>query len=99
MEAPLACFALNRKDAMMKRGKNAAMLLALGVLIASLTACEKKEVATEEKGPAEKAGKQIDQAAAKAGEELNKVAEKAGEKMQQAGQKLQNEAAEAQKKQ
>lgn len=69
-----------------------------GLLIAGLSACEKKEVAAEGKGPAERAGQQIDQATARAAEELNKVAEKTGKGLQEMGQKIQNEAQEAQKK-
>jgi hypothetical protein len=72
--------------------------MVMAVFAVTLCACEKKEVATEQKGPAEKAGQQLDQAAARAGEELNKVAEKAGKGLQEMGQKLQQEAQEAQKK-
>jgi hypothetical protein len=71
-------------------------LLAAGALMASLTACQKQDAAADAKGPAEKAGQQIDQATAKAGQELNKFAEKAGEKMQEAGKKIQQEATEVQ---
>ncbi|RJF98288.1 hypothetical protein [Noviherbaspirillum saxi] len=66
--------------------------------IVLLGACEKQDVASGEKGPAERAGAQLDQAAKRAGEELNKVAEKAGQGMQQAGEKLENKAQDAQKK-
>ncbi len=78
--------------------KSVISLMLLGALTVGLSACQKKEVATEEKGPAEKAGQQLDQAAARAGEELNKAAQKAGQGLQEMGQKLQNEAQEAQKK-
>ncbi|WP_136415384.1 hypothetical protein [Herbaspirillum sp. ST 5-3] len=81
---------------MKNSAKSAATLMAIGVLMLSLSACQKKEVA-EEKGPAEKAGQQIDQAAARAGTELNKATEKAGQAMQQLGQKLQDEAQDMQK--
>lgn len=73
-------------------------VLAAGVLIAGLSACEKQETAAEGKGPAERAGQHIDQAAKRAGEELNKVAEKAGKGLQEAGAKLEDKAQEAQKK-
>ncbi|MGH8809367.1 MAG: hypothetical protein ACREX0_15945 [Noviherbaspirillum sp.] len=84
---------------MLKSTRTAASLIALGVLLAGLSACQKKEVATEEKGPAEKAGQQIDQAAARASEEVSKAAEKAGKGLQELGQKLEKEAQEAQQAQ
>jgi hypothetical protein len=49
--------------------------LAIGILIAGLSACEKKE------GPAERAGKEIDKTIEKAGQQL----EKAGQQIQDAG--------------
>lgn len=70
--------------------------LAVALVIAGLSACQKQETADSEKGPAEKAGKQLDQAAARAGEELNKAAQKAGEGLQAFGQKIQKEAEQAQ---
>jgi len=68
-------------------------------LAASLSACERKDGT----GPAETAGKEIDQATAKtnatlkqAGEKISQDAvvltRKTGEKMEQAGQKMQNAA-------
>jgi hypothetical protein len=83
---------------MWKSTKAAISWMAVVALMVSVSACQKKEVATEEKGPAEKAGQQLDQAAMRAGEEINKAAEKAGKGLQELGQKLQNEAQEAQKK-
>lgn len=74
-------------------------LLVAACLITGLAACEKTDTAAGEKGPAEKAGQQIDQAASRAGEELNKAAEVAGKGLQQLGQKIQNEAEEAQQAQ
>jgi hypothetical protein len=79
--------------------KTAVMLAATVMLVAGLSACEKKTTTPEvQKGPAENAGQQLDQAAARAGQELNKAAEKTGEGLQQLGQKLQSEAQDAQKK-
>jgi hypothetical protein len=49
-------------------------VLATGILIAGLSACEKKE------GPAERAGKEIDKSVEKAGQSL----EKAGQDIQNA---------------
>jgi hypothetical protein len=83
---------------MMNSGKNMAAILSVAVLVAGLTACEKTETAAEEKGPAQRAGEQIDKAAAKAGEEINEIAEKAGQGLQKAGEKLQNATQEAEKK-
>jgi len=71
-------------------------LLMAAILAAGLAACEKTDTATGEKGPAERAGQQLDQAASRASEELNKAAEVAGKGLQQLGQKIQNEAEQAQ---
>lgn len=73
-------------------------LFATIALSACLAGCEKQQAATEESGPAETAGKKIDQAAAKTGEELSKLAEKAGAELQKAGEAIQNKASEADKK-
>ncbi|HEX7646101.1 MAG TPA: hypothetical protein VF450_01675 [Noviherbaspirillum sp.] len=70
---------------------------AMAVLAVGLVACEKHDTASGDKGPAERAGQQLDKAASKAGEELNEAAIKAGEGLQQAGKELQDKAAEAQK--
>jgi hypothetical protein len=83
---------------MTNTAKSLATVLATAILMSGLVGCQKKEVAAEEKGPAEKAGQKIDQAASKAGEQLNKVAEQAGKGLQAAGQKIQNAAEEAKKK-
>lgn len=81
---------------MLNSTRSVVSLIAMGVLAASLGACQKNEAVTENEGPAEKAGQQLDQAAARASEELNKVAEKAGKGLQEIGRKLQNEAQDAQ---
>lgn len=80
---------------MMNPTKLTARLIALGILMTGLVACDKQDAA-EGKGPAEQAGQQIDQAASRAGEELNKAADKAGQGLQALGQKIQNESKEAQ---
>lgn len=54
--------------------KSTAMVLAMGVLLAGLSGCKKEE------GPAERAGKSLDNAVQKAGEKI----ERAGEKVQDA---------------
>ncbi|KRB87646.1 hypothetical protein [Noviherbaspirillum sp. Root189] len=83
---------------MLKHTKPALSLLAIAFFVTSLSACQKQDVASGEKGPAEKAGAQLDQAATRAGEELNKVGEKLGQTMQSAGEKLEDKSQEAQKK-
>ncbi|WP_420477063.1 hypothetical protein [Noviherbaspirillum sp. ST9] len=84
---------------MLSSGTVLARLFAAACLITGLVACEKTNTAAGEKGPAEKAGQQLDQAASRAGEELNKAAEVAGKGLQQLGQKIQNEAEQAQQAQ
>jgi len=54
--------------------KTFGVALVIGTLLATLPACQKQE------GPAERAGKEVDQAADKVGQQL----EKAGEKVQDA---------------
>ncbi|MDB5729598.1 MAG: hypothetical protein JWQ00_2803 [Noviherbaspirillum sp.] len=82
----------------MSRAKPLTMLVSALALAVCITACQKREATAEQKGPAETAGKHIDQAAVKAGEQLNKVAEEAGKGLAKAGEKLQNAAQDAQKK-
>jgi hypothetical protein len=82
----------------MKSGKTVTTFLAALAVVASISACQRNGETAGQTGPAETAGKQIDQAAAKAGEQLNKAAEKAGEGLAKAGEKLQNAAQDAQKK-
>ena len=65
---------------MMNFKKSAAVVLAAGILMAGLSSCKKEE------GPAERAGKSLDNAV-----------QKAGEKIEQAGEKVQDVAKEANK--
>ena len=58
----------------MKFGKTVSTALILGVLVAALSGCQKKE------GPAEQAGKVVDQTVEKVGQQV----EKAGESIQDA---------------
>lgn len=60
----------------MKRATTLGASLVIGVLLAALAGCDKQA------GPAEQAGKEIDQAVEKAGEKI----EKAGESIQDAAQ-------------
>ena len=59
---------------MLKFGKTVSAALVVGALLAALSGCQKQE------GPAERAGKQVDQAVEKAGQQI----EKAGESVQEA---------------
>ena len=59
---------------MMKFGGTLSAALVMGALLAALSGCQKQE------GPAERAGKQVDQAVEKAGQQI----EKAGESIQDA---------------
>jgi hypothetical protein len=83
---------------MMNSYKTVTIIFSTAALVAGLTACQKNDATAEQKGPAETAGKQLDQAAAKAGEQLNKAAEEAGKGLAKVGEKLQNAAQDAQKK-
>lgn len=76
---------------MIKFNKCAMATLTMGVLIAGLFGCEKKE------GPAEEAGKEIDKVVEEAGEKINAEVEKAGEQIEKAGEEIQDEAKDAKK--
>jgi predicted small lipoprotein YifL len=65
-------------------------------LAGGLAGCQKKDPIVE-RGPAERAGQQLDQAASEAGKKLNDVADKAGKEIEKAGEKIQNAAKDAQK--
>jgi len=54
---------------MMKLGETVSAALAVGVLLAALSGCQKQE------GPAEHAGKAVDKAVEKAGQQIEKVGE------------------------
>lgn len=90
----------------MNRNKTLVSVLAVGLLASGLTACQKKDEAGA--GPAETAGRQIDEAAAATNQKLENAGEKlkagtidltkkAGEKMEQAGEKMKNSADNADK--
>jgi predicted small secreted protein len=63
---------------MTKIGRSVIVALVLGILVAGLSGCQKKE------GPAERAGKEMDKAAEKAGKQI----EKAGEKIKDAAKDI-----------
>lgn len=75
----------------MKTRKIVLALLAGSLLAVGLTACGK------EKGPAERAGEKIDQAAATAAEKIEETTAKVGEKMEEVGRSIQKSADEAKK--
>jgi hypothetical protein len=76
---------------MIKLNKCVIATLAMGVLIAGLFGCEKKE------GPAEQAGKELDKVVEQAGEKIDAGVEKAGEQIEKAGEEIQDEAKDAKK--
>jgi hypothetical protein len=59
-----------------------ATLVAVGILVAGVSGCQKKE------GPMERAGKEIDKAAEKTIKQVDKATEKAGEKIEKPGEKI-----------
>ena len=63
-------------------GRSLIVMLVLGILVAGMTGCQKKE------GPMERTGKEIDKAAEKTGEKIDKAVEKSGEKIEKAGEKI-----------
>jgi hypothetical protein len=76
---------------MTKISRSVIAALVLGVLVAGLSGCQKKE------GPAERAGKEIDKAVEKSGQQINKGVDKAGEKLEKAGEKMQDAAKDVKK--
>lgn len=62
--------------------------------LALLAGCQKKEETPPAAGPAEQAGRKLDQAAAQIKPELEKLGDKAGQALKDAGQTLQQKARE-----
>jgi hypothetical protein len=56
--------------------------VALGILIAAASGCQKTE------GPMERTGREIDKAAEKTGQQIDKSIHKTGEKLEEAGEKM-----------
>ena len=73
---------------MMTISKKLAALLFVGVLLVSAAACKKD---SQGEGPAEQAGKKIDQATERASQEIGKALERGGETVKTAGEDLQKE--------
>jgi hypothetical protein len=61
---------------MTKIGRGIIAALVLGILVAGVTGCKKKE------GPMERTGKEIDKGAEKTGQKIDKAIEKTGEKIE-----------------
>lgn len=59
-----------------------ALMMALGLTVAGCS---------EEQGPAEKAGEQIDQTMEEAGDEVEEVTDEMGDKAEEAGDKMEEE--------
>lgn len=59
---------------------------ALAVLLAALAGCQKQE------GPAEEAGRKLDNAVEQVGKDADKARESVGEKIEQAGERIQDAA-------
>ena len=76
---------------MTKISRSVITALVVGILVAGLSGCQKKE------GPAERAGKEIDKAAEKTGQQLDNAVKKAGETMEQAGDKIKDAAKDVKK--
>ncbi|MGH7844171.1 MAG: hypothetical protein ACREQW_03225 [Candidatus Binatia bacterium] len=72
----------------MKTLRTACSLLFAGALLLSAGGCKKD---SQGEGPAEQAGKQVDQAMERAGEELGKALERGGDAAKEAGKDLQKE--------
>jgi hypothetical protein len=71
---------------MTKIGRGIIATLVLGILIAGVSGCTKKE------GPMERTGREIDQGAEKTGQQIDKAIKKTGEKIEKAGDKIENSA-------
>lgn len=60
--------------------------LVVGALLAAVSGCQKQE------GPAERAGKQLDQAVEQAGKDVDKAVEKTGEQIEKAAENIRDAA-------
>lgn len=79
---------------MMNASKTLGAVAVAGLFLLTLSGCQREETAA--KGPAERLGQQVDQAASKAAVEINKFAQKAGSALEKAGENLESQAREAQ---
>ena len=61
--------------------KRALLIFCCGTILVSFTACKKE-------GPAERAGRNIDETMDSAGKKTSDITEKAGEKIEEAGEKI-----------
>lgn len=65
----------------MSVSRKVALVLSTGLMVVSLAACHKE-------GPAERAGKSIDQAVEKAGDKIKDATDKTGDKLEEAERKI-----------
>lgn len=70
----------------MKLGNSINAALATTALLAALFGCQRQE------GPAEQAGKEVDQAMERTGEKVDSATEKLGEQIETTGEKIQDAA-------
>ena len=61
--------------------RRALLIFCCGTILVSFTACKKE-------GPAERAGRMIDESVTDAGKKIKDTTEKAGEKIEEAGEKI-----------
>ncbi len=71
---------------MIKLGKIVGAVMVMSALVAVLPGCQKPE------GPAEHAGRELDQAADKAGNKVDKATETLGEQIEKTGDSIQDAA-------
>jgi len=69
---------------MTKIGNGIIAALMLGIMVAGMSGCKKKE------GPMERAGQKMDKAAEKAGQQIDKATEKTGEAIKKTGEKIED---------
>jgi len=77
------CFTYAKRGSDMK--VKPALIMIMMILGAAVIGCESSE------GPAERAGKQIDQAAEKAGDTIDEAVDKTGEKIEETGDAIREE--------
>ena len=71
----------------MKTIKNRLLILLIAVVMVAPAGCKRSG---DGKGPAEQAGRKIDNVLEKAGQETGKLMERVGESMQKAGENMQD---------
>jgi hypothetical protein len=72
---------------MTKFDQKSVTIIASAALLLALAGCQKQE-----EGPAERAGKKIDQATEKAAQQVDKATEQVGQQLEKTGEKIQDAA-------